>query len=572
MTKEDLKRPRVWGSALILIAIAGYWVYHNNASKPDIHYVTATVAKTTLVSALSGTGQVSSENKIDLKSEISGTVVAVPVVVGQQVKMGQTIAQFDARTALVSYNSAKASLESAKANYDKIVAGITSTDLTIAQTSLKSAQLNLDNAKKNKDRTSQQQDILVANALRSLLNSTLTAQPATNNVTTANPTISGTYTAPEQGQYQISLYQSGSGLHYLVNGLETFEGVVNYTSPSPLGSKGLFIQFPANANISDTWTVPIPNTQATNYIANSNAYSAALEARTTALSDADSSIQSAELNVEQAQATFAQKTQAALPSDVAAAQAQVDSAAAQVQSAQITLANATLRAPFDGTISAVSVQRGDQAGSGTLIASLITTGQVAKITLNEVDAAKVVVGQKATLTFDAIDTLTIAGHVAAIDPVGTVTQGVVSYTVTIALDTQNDQIKSGMSVSASIILAAKTDVLAVPSSAVKSQGASNYVDLFAPNTVFTTVAGTVGARASAVPTHQTVVVGMSSDSMIEITSGLQEGDLVATQTVDVNASKTTAASSASSIRIPGLTTGGGAGGAGAARAGGRAGG
>ncbi|MDD5433706.1 MAG: hypothetical protein PHE77_03610, partial [Candidatus Pacebacteria bacterium] len=61
---------------------------------------------------------------------------------------------------------------------------------------------------------------------------------------------------------------------------------------------------------------------------------------------------------------------------------------------------------------------------------------MAEISLNEVDVAKVKIGQRAIITFDAIDELEITGKVEDVDTIGTVSQGVVSYNVKIIFDTQ----------------------------------------------------------------------------------------------------------------------------------------
>src|SRR6185503_5946600 len=108
----------------------------------------------------------------------------------------------------------------------------------------------------------------------------------------------------------------------------------------------------------------------------------------------------------------------------------------------------TVRAPFSGTIAKLSVDKGDQASSGTTVATIISKNQIADLSLNEVDAAKVTVGQKATLTFDAVEDLSIAGAVASVDTLGTVSQGVVSYVVKIQFTTQDERVKPGMSVNA----------------------------------------------------------------------------------------------------------------------------
>jgi len=95
---------------------------------------------------------------------------------------------------------------------------------------------------------------------------------------------------------------------------------------------------------------------------------------------------------------------------------------------------------------------------------------VVNVSLNEVDAAKVASGDPVTLTFDALPSLTIPGTVSYLDPLGTVSQGVVNYAVQIALNVQNDQIKTGMTASAVIVTQTHTGVLMVPTSAITKIG------------------------------------------------------------------------------------------------------
>ena len=140
------------------------------------------------------------------------------------------------------------------------------------------------------------------------------------------------------------------------------------------------------------------------------------------------------------------------------------------------LADYTVRAPFDGVIAEFNVKKGDTVSAGSSVGMLVTKQQIATISLNEVDAAKVKVGQKATLIFDAVSDLTITGEVAEVDAVGTVSQGVVSYNVKVVFDVQDERIKPGMTVTANIIISSKPNVLMVKTSAIKNQdGSSGYL-------------------------------------------------------------------------------------------------
>ena len=125
--------------------------------------------------------------------------------------------------------------------------------------------------------------------------------------------------------------------------------------------------------------------------------------------------------------------------------------------------------------------------------------------------------------------LSITGQVAQIDAIGAVAQGVVSYGVKIGFDVQDDRIKPGMSLSATVSIESKRDVLTVPLSAVKTGGGNSYVEVL------------VGGQ----PQRKTVSIGLSDDTLIEIIDGLSAGEEVVTQTINP-----TAANSAAGAQTP----------------------
>lgn len=199
-------------------------------------------------------------------------------------------------------------------------------------------------------------------------------------------------------------------------------------------------------------------------------------------------------------------------------------------------------APIAGTVNEVTVKNGDDLGarsSASTHSAPIVIGDLGtlkiQVEINEVDVPSVSVGQKATLTFDAIDGLTLTGKVEKMDSLGTITSGVVTYNVTIGLDSIDSRIRPGMSATAAIITEVKQDVVMVPNSAVKMQNGATYVEVL----------------NNGMPERKTVVAGIANDTNTEIVSGLSAGDSVVTQTITVpSTAKTT--SSSSGVRIPGL--------------------
>lgn len=222
-------------------------------------------------------------------------------------------------------------------------------------------------------------------------------------------------------------------------------------------------------------------------------------------------------------------------------------------------------APFNGIVSAVNVdvKVGDSISSGVSLGTVITKQQVAEITLNEVDVSSVKAGQKATISFDAIDGLTLTGKVADVDTSGLTSQGVVSYGVKIIFDQQNEQVKPGMSLTADIITQAKQDVLLVPNSAIKQQNDSVYVQVVDKNIALanqTAASISSSALSNNNLQQQTVEIGLSNDTMTEIVSGLQEGDYIVTQTITAQSSNSSTGANSqqrnSGFGLPGVSGGG----------------
>jgi len=126
--------------------------------------------------------------------------------------------------------------------------------------------------------------------------------------------------------------------------------------------------------------------------------------------------------------------------------------------------------------------------------------------------------------------------------VGTVSQGVVTYNVSISLDVDDVRVKPGMSVSAIIMTDSVQDVVVVPSSAIKNQNGLNYVEVFnAP--LASALPGVQGSTSTILPKQVEVQVGLVDDASTEITSGLKVGDIIVIKTITATTKTTTSAPS-----------------------------
>mgnify|MGYP001560907140 CR=1 FL=1 len=106
---------------LVIIVLIGYWGYKKLTSTAgEIRYLTAKVEKGAIIASISGTGQVSSLNQVDIKSKASGDVIHIAVKDGQKVGEGALLVKLDDKDAQKSVRDAEVNLESARIALEKL--------------------------------------------------------------------------------------------------------------------------------------------------------------------------------------------------------------------------------------------------------------------------------------------------------------------------------------------------------------------------------------------------------------------------------------------------------------------
>lgn len=232
---------------------------------------------------------------------------------------------------------------------------------------------------------------------------------------------------------------------------------------------------------------------------------------------------------------------------VSTAQASLDQAAADVASKQQAVDAGVLLAPIDGTVTEINGAVGGQASggggssggdsgsddgasnpygmpgggdtsggdtsSGFMKISNLGALQIV-CTFSEADAAKIAIGQAARISFPVLPGVEAQGTVSNVAFSATTTQqGATGFKVTIALSAAPEGVRLGQSGDVVVIFAESTpEALAIPSSAVT---------MLEPGKFQVTV---VDDQGNQTPTP--VEIGVEGDFLTEITSGLEEGQLV----------------------------------------------
>ena len=170
----------------------------------------------------------------------------------------------------------------------------------------------------------------------------------------------------------------------------------------------------------------------------------------------------------------------------------------------------TIVAPCDGVIATIDVEKGDSVEDGTQLMSLVESGAGFELVLSidELDIPMVELGQSVTVIPDALGDVQLTGVVQKIAPLGNTETAVTTYDVYVQLNGDVDErIKGGMNVTGEILVSSVQDALLIPSEALIADGSGWAVQL------------QNGSYAS-------VTLGMTTDSQVEITSGLSEGDVI----------------------------------------------
>jgi len=161
---------------------------------------------------------------------------------------------------------------------------------------------------------------------------------------------------------------------------------------------------------------------------------------------AEAGISAAEAQADVSQAQLVLLKAGATAEEIAVAEAAVIQAQAALEAARVALERCEVHAPFGGTAGAVNVRAGELVAPGQPLVTLgdLTTLRVETTDLDEIDVARVAVGQRASVTFDALPERVFTGHVARISPMAEPGVGGVNYTVVIELDEIDPAIRWGM--------------------------------------------------------------------------------------------------------------------------------
>ncbi len=478
----------------------------------------AEVTKGSLTVEITGSGTIEANEQYDVTSVVDGDVLEDYFSEGDVLEEGAVMYRIDSESAANTISRSENSLEKAKMSYDNAVEDYNNLNVT------------------------------------SPISGTVTAVNAKTGQSAGNGTQLFTVTDTETMILRVyfnendakNLFSGATGTVYLDNSSTELAGTVDRVSTGSIELSGVQVsqvtvkvKNPGTIREGDTATAII-NGAACN------------RAGTFEVNDTKTVTAKVSGDIDKVNVVVGDKVEkgqllAVLTSDSAEQQVKnarlsYNDASSSLSDAYDTLDNYTITAPITGTVLSKTVKAGDKLSkgqSGSTAMAIIADMSKVKFTISvdELDISKMEVGQKVTVTADALENQIFEGYIDNVSIVGTTSNGVTTYPITVIIEEYGDLIP-GMNVDASIVVSEAKDALKIPLSAVQ-RGNIVYVhndDIKEDQKDSVKMPENQGGKTENKQSSNNryegytavrVEVGLSNSDEAEIKSGLYEGQRIA---------------------------------------------
>ncbi|WP_345319926.1 efflux RND transporter periplasmic adaptor subunit [Candidatus Villigracilis proximus] len=225
----------------------------------------------------------------------------------------------------------------------------------------------------------------------------------------------------------------------------------------------------------------------------------------------------AEATLQEAEYLYAALTGGEVPENATGSGlTELEQAQLDLEAAEVDLAGTTLVSPINGTVMSLDMSIGDTVGTTSVMTVADLSQQYLEVFLDESDWANVSAGYPTEVIFDILPDSTFTGIVTQIDP-GLYTESGSSAVRAIvqltAVDDDTFNLPLGTSAAVDVIGGEAIDAILIPVEALHDAGDGKYA---------------VFVLENGVPRLQMVEIGIKDLTSVEITSGLNPGDVVTT--------------------------------------------
>lgn len=494
-------------AAIVLLAVGASaigWALLNPSPyditlDPDIEVIT--IRRDTMLSTVNATGRIEPESEIQVDFGLSGVVAELLVERGQNVKKGTLVARLRTDDLELAIKRAEADLKRAQAQLDQLYQLPAEAEVAAARAELARARAQLDDLYAPADQKDMESAQAAAASARANLKRVLAGLDE-NEITVRAAALRRAEIALKQAQWAYDQVAYADSVGASPQAAQLEQATIDYESAR--ANYRLATQGAEEADIASAQAQVAQAESALDKLVRGPTGAEAATARA---------------QVAQAEAALARLLKAPDAGEVAVAQAAVDAALAAVDQAKINLVSALLVAPVDGTVTEVNVKVGENSTAGRVLGVVLSdlSAYHINVDIDEIDIGRVRRDQAVTIAVDAIPGIRFEGHISdiAARPGAGASGGIVAYQVTIALDTTDARLLTGMTADATIETDRLENVVVVPNRAVsidRSSGEPKY-------TVLKVVKGGLRDRVE-------IELGLRNDTVSQVLAGLDEGDQV----------------------------------------------
>ena len=505
--------------ATVLAAVFGLWLLKSRSARTSSEGVqgqrTAVVTKGTITSELSSSGVISPKDTYSLTSLVEGEVISADFEEGDQVTEGQILYQIDVSSMESELKSASTSLERAQKKYEKAQEDYNEAVSDYSGNTYKATrtgyirELNIqagDQVGQNTDIASIYNDQIMKIRVPFLAQEAAAIGAGNQAVLTLTDTeeqINGVVTA-------------------VSNMDEVLDGgrIVRYVTIEAANPGGLTSSHSAVAEINGMVCTAEGSFEAATDLVMKADLPSSVEVEAMLVHEGDYVTEGTPIF--RIASKDAEDLLDTYQDAMAQAEESLESAQSKVDSTKESYDNYTITAPISGQVITKSVKEGDtisrnSGSSDTTLAVIYDLSQLTfEMSVDELDVRSVQVGQKVSVTADALEGQTFAGTVTNVSLESVQSNGVTNYPVTVTLDETGDLLP-GMNVDGVILLDQTEDALMIP---IDSLMRGNRV--YVKDDTVKEAEGSVPAGFRAVE----VETGLTNDDYVEIVSGLSEGEEV----------------------------------------------
>lgn len=502
--------------AIVIFAIVPGILAKKADAMKDGLYQSQTPVTQDLQVTLTGTGTIEPNDQYSITPMVQGEIVKAPFEEGDIVEKGQMLYQFSTENVESTIKSAQLSVEQAKQSYNDAVDSKQQTKDNLALISDQEGYIK-------KLYVSAGEKITAGSKVADVYdNTTMTLEVPFNASDVKNSWIgnrANVYVDDEDERIRGTVTAIDPTTTTLAGNM-----VVRYVTIEVINPGGIAAGMSGSASIGST--------------ACNTAGTFSVKSEGTLIADGSGTIETLKIKEGgylKKGAAYLVLEDATVGDSVRSSELNVESAKNQLSSAEKSLDDYRVTAPISGTVITKNAKAGDNINA-TYANPLAVIYDLSKVKfrmkVDELDVLKIQVGQEVKVTADALPEVEMTGHITNISLEAITNGGVTEYPVTVEMDDVGSLLP-GMNVSATIVLDEKKNALCIP---VDSLMRGNLVYVKNAQDQQTSEE----ELADGVPDgfHKVdVTVGISSDSQVQILSGLNETDEVyvpRTEITDMN--------------------------------------